>query len=84
MPQARRHRRRAARAAGGNQEMTFSIPAAPILIPKGPWKEIDGCVCAPKGFRAQGRLSQARLQCYAPGEAGPPEQFGSRLFCSAS
>lgn len=64
MPQARRHWRRAARAAGGNQEMTFSIPAAPILIPKGPWKEIDGCVCAPKGFQAQGGLSQTRLQCY--------------------
>ena len=33
----------------------FDIPAAPILIPKGPWKEVDGCVCAPKGFKAQGR-----------------------------
>ena len=32
----------------------FDIPAAPILIPKGPWKEVDGCVCAPKGFKAQG------------------------------
>lgn len=32
----------------------FSIPAAPILIPEGPWKEIEGCVCAPKGFKAQG------------------------------
>lgn len=32
----------------------FSIPAAPILIPEGPWKAVDGCVCAPKGFKAQG------------------------------
>lgn len=32
----------------------FSIPGAPILIPEGPWKEIEGCVCAPKGFKAQG------------------------------
>ena len=32
----------------------FDIPAAPILIPEGPWREIDGCVCAPKGFKAQG------------------------------
>lgn len=32
----------------------FGIPAAPILIPEGPWKEIDGCVNAPKGFKAQG------------------------------
>lgn len=38
-------------------EGEFSIPAAPVLIPKGPWKEIDGCVCAPKGFKAQGRKS---------------------------
>ena len=37
-------------AAGGE----FGIPAAPILIPKGPWKEVDGCVNAPKGFKAQG------------------------------
>lgn len=59
--QARRKRRQAARAAGGNTEMTFSIPAAPILIPKGPWTEIDGCVCAPKGFRAQGGCSQVQL-----------------------
>lgn len=36
----------------------FSIPAAPILIPEGPWKEIEGCVCAPKGFQAQGELQQ--------------------------
>lgn len=36
----------------------FSIPAAPILIPEGPWKEIEGCVCAPKGFKAQGELQQ--------------------------
>ncbi len=34
----------------------FDIPAAPILLPEGPWKEIDGCLCAPKGFKAQGVL----------------------------
>ncbi|KAK9865988.1 hypothetical protein WJX84_002281 [Apatococcus fuscideae] len=33
---------------------SFDLEPAPILIPDGPWKEIDGCVCAPKGFRAQG------------------------------
>lgn len=52
---ARRDARHTLRALGGNTDMTFSIPAAPILIPNGPWKEIDGCVCAPKGFRAQGK-----------------------------
>ncbi|KAK9864821.1 hypothetical protein WJX84_011709, partial [Apatococcus fuscideae] len=33
---------------------SFELPAAPILIPEGRWQEIDGCVCAPKGFKAQG------------------------------
>ena len=33
----------------------FDIPAAPILIPKGPWKAVDGSVNAPKGFKAQGQ-----------------------------
>ena len=40
-------------AASSNGE--FGIPAAPILIPEGPWKEIEGCVCAPRGFKAQGK-----------------------------
>ena len=39
----------------------FDIPAAPILIPPGPWKEIDGSVTAPKGFKAQGELLVALL-----------------------
>ena len=42
-------------AAAG--ESAFDIPAAPILIPPGPWKEIDGSVTAPKGFKAQGVLA---------------------------
>lgn len=32
----------------------FDIPAAPILLPKGPWKAVEGSVNAPKGFKAQG------------------------------
>lgn len=40
----------------------FDIPAAPILIPAGPWKEIDGCVCAPKGFTAQGMYGGLRAK----------------------
>ncbi|KAI3435752.1 hypothetical protein D9Q98_001810 [Chlorella vulgaris] len=40
----------------------FSIPAAPILIPEGPWKEIEGCVCAPKGFKAQGMYGGLRAK----------------------
>lgn len=38
----------------------FSIPAAPILVPEGPWREVEGSVCAPKGFKAQGGCSEGR------------------------
>jgi hypothetical protein len=34
---------------------SFDIPAAPILIPPGPWQEVEGGVLAAKGFKAQGR-----------------------------
>ena len=44
----------------------FDIPAAPILIPKGPWKEVDGCVCAPKGFKAQGKQSTTIFRVFVP------------------
>lgn len=36
---------------------SFDIPAAPILIPAGPWQEIEGGILAPKGFKAQGFAS---------------------------
>ncbi len=35
-------------------DAAFDIPAAPILIPEGPWKEVEGSVNAAKGFKAQG------------------------------
>jgi len=41
---------------------SFDIPAAPVLIPSGPWKEIEGCVCAPKGFQAQGMYGGLRAK----------------------
>ena len=43
---------------------SFDIPAAPnsLLIPKGPWEEIDGSVCAAKGFQAQGMYSGLRAK----------------------
>jgi glutamate N-acetyltransferase/amino-acid N-acetyltransferase len=41
---------------------SFDIPAAPVLIPSGPWKEIEGCVCAPKGFKAQGMYGGLRAK----------------------
>lgn len=51
---------RSVRVAAADIPGDFSIPAAPILIPAGPWKEIDGCVCAPKGFKAQGACRACR------------------------
>ena len=30
-------------------DSSFDLPAAPILIPDGPWKEIDGCVLCTEG-----------------------------------
>ena len=33
----------------------FDIPAAPILIPEGPWVEVEGSVNAASGFKAQGK-----------------------------
>lgn len=33
---------------------SFQIPAAPDLIPEGPWKKVPGGVCAAKGFKATG------------------------------
>eukprot|EP00271_Cylindrocystis_brebissonii_P010295 TRINITY_DN26454_c0_g1_i1.p1 TRINITY_DN26454_c0_g1~~TRINITY_DN26454_c0_g1_i1.p1 ORF type:complete len:517 (+),score=103.82 TRINITY_DN26454_c0_g1_i1:52-1551(+) len=36
------------------------IPAAPILLPPGPWKEIPGGVCAAKGFKAVGMYAGLR------------------------
>ncbi len=50
-------RRLLLRADAAAPQHAFDIPAAPILIPAGPWQEVDGSVCAAKGFKAQGTLS---------------------------
>ena len=49
-------RRLLLRADAALPQHAFDIPAAPILIPAGPWQEVDGSVCAAKGFKAQGHL----------------------------
>lgn len=33
---------------------SFQIPGSPDLIPDGPWKKVEGGVCAAKGFKATG------------------------------
>lgn len=42
------------------------IPAAPILLPDGPWKEIPGSVTAPKGFKAAGMYGGLRAKGRKP------------------
>lgn len=59
----------------------FSIPAAPILIPEGPWQEVDGCVCAPKGFKAQGQSSRQALDIHANvTQSGIKSPFVTQIF----
>lgn len=48
------------------------LPAAPVLITPGPWREVDGSVCAPKGFRAQGRCLPAIHFLHKGGIIGRP------------
>lgn len=42
------------------------IPAAPILLPEGPWKQIEGGVNAAKGFRAAGMYGGLRAAGQKP------------------
>ncbi|KAG1371667.1 arginine biosynthesis bifunctional protein ArgJ, chloroplastic [Cocos nucifera] len=42
------------------------IPAAPILLPDGPWKRIPGGVTSPKGFKATGMYGGLRAKGQKP------------------
>ncbi|KAJ6820080.1 arginine biosynthesis bifunctional protein ArgJ, chloroplastic [Iris pallida] len=42
------------------------IPAAPILLPEGPWKQIPGGVTAAKGFKAAGMYGGLRAKGEKP------------------
>ena len=42
--------------ATGFEDASFELGAAPLLIPAGDWVEVDGSVCAPKGFKSSGAL----------------------------
>ncbi|KAF9621550.1 hypothetical protein IFM89_022777 [Coptis chinensis] len=42
------------------------IPAAPILLPQGPWKEVPGGVIAAKGFKAVGMYGGLRAKGEKP------------------
>ncbi|KAL6520980.1 hypothetical protein OROGR_017549 [Orobanche gracilis] len=42
------------------EDMSNYIPAAPILLPEGPWRQIPGGVTAAKGFKAAGMYGGLR------------------------
>ncbi|XP_058003104.1 arginine biosynthesis bifunctional protein ArgJ, chloroplastic isoform X6 [Hevea brasiliensis] len=52
-------------ASGVNEGFNY-IPAAPIFIPEGPWKEIPGGVTAAKGFKAAGMYGGLRAKGEKP------------------
>ncbi|XP_021906276.1 arginine biosynthesis bifunctional protein ArgJ, chloroplastic [Carica papaya] len=47
-------------------EASDHIPAAPIFLPEGPWKQIPGGVTAAKGFRAAGLYAGLRAKGEKP------------------
>lgn len=69
----------------------FDIPAAPILLPKGPWKAIEGSVNAPKGFKAQGMAGGLRASgpkadlalIVADADAVAAGVFTTNVMCAA-
>lgn len=47
-------------------EASDHIPAAPIFLPEGPWKQIPGGITAPKGFKAAGIYGGLRAKGEKP------------------
>lgn len=54
-----------AMAAISQKDENFKIPASPDLVPEGPWKKVDGGVCAAKGFKATGGPAAVHSQIIA-------------------
>lgn len=52
--------------AVGPSPSIIHIPAAPIFLPEGPWKEIPGGVTAAKGFKASGMYAGLRASTEKP------------------
>ncbi|KAK9790578.1 hypothetical protein WJX73_002871 [Symbiochloris irregularis] len=74
-----------------DNEAAFRLPAAPVLITPGPWKEVDGSVCAPKGFKAQGMHGGLRAASkkadlaliVADADAASAGAFTTNVLCAA-
>ncbi|KAI4349276.1 hypothetical protein L6164_009885 [Bauhinia variegata] len=54
-----------ATSMAANQASTY-IPAAPIFLPEGPWKQIPGGVTAAEGFKATGIYGKLRAKGEKP------------------
>ncbi|XP_010541858.1 PREDICTED: arginine biosynthesis bifunctional protein ArgJ, chloroplastic [Tarenaya hassleriana] len=48
------------------EDTSSTIPAAPISLPEGPWKQIPGGVTAAKGFKASGMYAGLRVSGKKP------------------
>ncbi|KAI4318998.1 hypothetical protein MLD38_032649 [Melastoma candidum] len=53
-------------SVAANKDASCYIPAAPILLPDGPWKQIPGGVTAAEGFRAAGMFGGLRAKGEKP------------------
>ncbi|KAL0451177.1 UNVERIFIED_CONTAM: Arginine biosynthesis bifunctional protein ArgJ, chloroplastic [Sesamum latifolium] len=57
---SRMNNSRVSAALSTQQDVSNYIPAAPILLPEGPWHQIPGGVAAAKGFKAAGMYGGLR------------------------
>ncbi|MEW5302776.1 MAG: hypothetical protein WDW36_005524 [Sanguina aurantia] len=70
---------------------SFIIPAAPDLIPEGPWEKVAGGLLAPKGFKATGVYANLRASgikgdlslVVADGDAVAAGVFTKNVMCAA-
>ncbi|KAK9154254.1 hypothetical protein Sjap_001734 [Stephania japonica] len=53
-------------ASSSTDQSLYSMPAAPILLPEGPWEQIPGGVTAAKGFKAAGMYAGLRAKGNKP------------------
>eukprot|EP00873_Tetraselmis_striata_P001086 jgi/Tetstr1/421350/TSEL_012319.t1 len=49
-------------SAGYDLGPSFDIPASPNLVPDGPWRQVEGSINAPKGFKSSGMYGGLRAK----------------------
>ena len=60
MPGKRQLKARCQSQPAGFEGEYFLMDSAPLLIPEGPWSEVEGSVLAPAGFTGNGMFSKMR------------------------